>query len=194
AHAARQRAATDLLGQALPHRGGEPLRVVRALDELARREDDGSRHDRPGERAAPGLVDPSDVAEPPAPELFLQYEKRGGIVPIPGPPPRFQAVLPATRAACHVAFALAVPLADAGSLATQLAQIVELRAADAATPDNGQRLDRRRVQREDPLDAHAVRDLAHREGLADLPALARDADALEDLDALLVALAHPDVH
>jgi hypothetical protein len=50
------------------------------------------------------------------------------------------------------------------------------------------------VQREDALHAHAAGDLADRERLAHAAVLARDADALERLDALLLALAHADVH
>jgi hypothetical protein len=50
------------------------------------------------------------------------------------------------------------------------------------------------VQREDTLHADAARHLAHGERLADAATLARDAHALERLQTLLVALAHPHVH
>ena len=49
------------------------------------------------------------------------------------------------------------------------------------------------MEREDPLDADAARDLAHGEGLARAAAAAGDDHALEDLDPLLVALVHPHV-
>src|SRR5207247_1843111 len=54
--------------------------------------------------------------------------------------------------------------------------------------------DRRRVQREDALDPLAERDLAHREGGARAAAVNADDDALENLDAFLVALAHFHMH
>src|SRR5262245_59990221 len=49
------------------------------------------------------------------------------------------------------------------------------------------------MHREDALDANAARDFAHRERLAHTSALAADADALEDLDALLVTFTDADV-
>src|SRR5438046_1988458 len=52
---------------------------------------------------------------------------------------------------------------DPRSLAGQVAQIVELGAAHAAAALDGDLADRRAVGLEDPLDALAVRDLAHRE-------------------------------
>src|SRR5690606_1188552 len=71
---------------------------------------------------------------------------------------------------------------------------VELRPANLPAPDHVDLLDDRRVQREDALHADPVRDLAHRKRLVDVTTLAGDADTLEDLDPLLVTLAHPDVH
>jgi hypothetical protein len=50
------------------------------------------------------------------------------------------------------------------------------------------------VQRKDALDAHAVRNLAHRERRARPTAVLTDHDALEDLDALLVTLLDEGVH
>ena len=50
-----------------------------------------------------------------------------------------------------------------------------------------------RVHREGALDADAVGELAHGEGLVDPAVLAADDHALEHLDALLVALDHADV-
>src|SRR5436190_5235020 len=76
---------------------------------------------------------------------------------------------------------------DAGGLALELAQIVEPRAPDFAARHDLDPLDARRVQREDALDADAVRDLPDREGGARTAAVLADHDALEDLDALLVA-------
>ena len=51
----------------------------------------------------------------------------------------------------------------------------------------------RAVHRENALDADAVGDLADRERLADTAAAARDADALEGLDPLLLTFLHADV-
>src|SRR6185436_10629671 len=86
------------------------------------------------------------------------------------------------------------PFADAGRLALQVAEVVELGAAYAAAAHHLDAVDRRRVEREDALDADAARHLARGEGLADAAALPADDDALEDLDALLVAFHHLDVH
>src|SRR5690606_7666455 len=85
-------------------------------------------------------------------------------------------------------------LADPGRLAAQPPQVVELGAPHAPAPDQLDRVDRRRVDREDALDADAARDLADREALTDTRATPADAHALEDLDPLLFALAHPHVH
>src|SRR3982074_2880991 len=65
-------------------------------------------------------------------------------------------------------------LLDAGLLATQVAQVVQLGATDVTTGDDLDRLDRRAVEREGPLDTDAVADLADREGLARTTALAAD--------------------
>ena len=85
-------------------------------------------------------------------------------------------------------------LLDPGLLPAQVAQVVELRAADPAALDELELRDRRRVQRERALHADPERDLADREGLAHAAAGAPDDDALEDLDALAVPLDHADVH
>src|SRR5687767_6557480 len=79
-------------------------------------------------------------------------------------------------------------------LALQVAQEVELGAADAGRPHQVDLGDRRRMKREDALDALAERHLAHRERGAGAAAMQPDHDPLEDLDALLVALAHLYVH
>src|SRR4029078_1288187 len=85
-------------------------------------------------------------------------------------------------------------LLDLGLLATQLAQVVQLRAAHVTTGDDVDVIDVGRMHREGPLDADAVAFLAHGEGLADATALAAKDDTLEDLDALLGALDDLDVH
>src|SRR5262249_45799046 len=79
-------------------------------------------------------------------------------------------------------------------LALQLAEVVQLRAADPRRPHHLDLLDRRRVQREDALDALAERHLANGERGARAAAVQTDHDAFEDLNALLVALAHLHVH
>src|SRR4051794_36242625 len=72
-------------------------------------------------------------------------------------------------------------------LALQVAQVVQLRAPDPRRLGHFDLLDRRRVQREDALDALAERHLAHGERGARAAAVDADDHALEDLDALLVA-------
>src|SRR5690606_35168712 len=82
----------------------------------------------------------------------------------------------------------------ARGLAAQLAQVVELGAADLGAPHHLDLVDHRRVQREDPLDSLAERDLAHGERGARAATTDADHDTLEHLDALLLALPHLDVH
>src|SRR3954453_11040461 len=80
------------------------------------------------------------------------------------------------------------PLLDLGGLAAQVAQVVQLRAADVTAGDDLDLLEDRGVQREGALDAHAEGDLADGEAAADAAALDADHDALEDLDAGTVPL------
>jgi hypothetical protein len=79
-------------------------------------------------------------------------------------------------------------------LALQLAQEVQLRAADLGGAQDLDLVDDRRVEREDALDALAERDLADREGRARAAPVHADHHAFEHLDALLVAFAHLDVY
>ena len=81
-------------------------------------------------------------------------------------------------------------LGDAGRLSAAVAQVIELGATDLAAADDLDRIDQRRVDREDALDALAVGDLADREGLVQPAAGARDADALVGLDAGALAFDH----
>src|SRR5580765_363359 len=82
----------------------------------------------------------------------------------------------------------------ARGLALQIAQEVQLGAAHAGRPHDLDLLDRRRMQREDALDALAERDLPHRERGAQAAPVHADDDALEHLHAFLVTLADLDVH
>src|SRR3954471_4840753 len=79
-------------------------------------------------------------------------------------------------------------------LALQLAEEVQLGAADLGRAQHVDLVDDRRVQREDALDALAERHLAHRERRARAAAVHPDDHALEHLDALLVPFAHLHVH
>src|SRR5207247_8406300 len=79
-------------------------------------------------------------------------------------------------------------------LALEVAQVVQLRAPDPGRPRHLDLLDRRRVQREDALDALTERYFAHGEGRARAAAVQADHDAFEDLNALLVTLAHFHMH
>ena len=82
---------------------------------------------------------------------------------------------------------------DAGRLAGEVAQVVELRATDAATADDRDGGDHRAVRREDALDTDSARDLADRERFADATAAAGDAHTFERLEALLVTFFDADV-
>src|SRR5205085_5188920 len=83
---------------------------------------------------------------------------------------------------------------DAGGATRALAQVVELRAPDGTACRDLDLVEARGVHRERPLHADAVRRLADRERLAAAGAAAADDRALEDLDALLVALDDAHVH
>ena len=85
-------------------------------------------------------------------------------------------------------------LAHACRLALQLAQEIQLRAANTGSPQDVDLVDDRRVQREDALDALAERDLAHGKGRARPAAVHPDHHPLEHLDAFLVAFTHLHVH
>src|SRR5260370_38899753 len=78
---------------------------------------------------------------------------------------------------------LVAALLDAGCLAAQFPQVVQL---GAALPTPGDRLDpveRRAVHREGPLDAHAGAHLAHGQGLPSPAALTSDHHARRYLDS-----------
>src|SRR5207253_1482434 len=85
-------------------------------------------------------------------------------------------------------------LLDPRSLARQIAQVIELGAAHAPAALHGDLADGGTIGLEDPLDALAVRDLAHRERGVESAVAARDHDALVGLDALAVALHHLHLH
>src|SRR4051794_10169475 len=78
---------------------------------------------------------------------------------------------------------------QAGRLSLQLAQVEEASALHPTAGNHLDLVDARREDREDALHSDAVRDLAHGEGAAQVALLLADDHALEDLDALLVALA-----
>src|SRR5262245_23755999 len=84
-------------------------------------------------------------------------------------------------------------LDDASRLAAAAAQIIELGAAHPAAAYHLDRVDQRRMDREDALDALAVGDLAHGEVLVDPTTSAPDAHALIGLHARALALDHLDV-
>src|SRR5690606_6045217 len=84
-------------------------------------------------------------------------------------------------------------LADAGGLAFQTTQVIELGATDLATTLDLDRFDGRAVALEHALDAGAVRDLAHGEGGVQAAVALGDDHALVGLDALAVAFLHLDV-
>ena len=80
---------------------------------------------------------------------------------------------------------MATTFADLGSLATKIAEVVKLRAANISAANDFKLLDNRSVHGEGALYADAVRDLANRESFASARTRATNDDALEDLDTAL---------
>src|SRR6187549_2185877 len=78
-------------------------------------------------------------------------------------------------------------LGDTGRFAAAAAEIIELGAAHGATAHDLDRIDDRRIEREDALDALAERNLADGEVRIHALVRARDAHALVHLDAAAVA-------
>src|SRR5882724_9820675 len=74
--------------------------------------------------------------------------------------------------------AIRLLLDDAGRLAAQTAQVIQLGAAHLAAAHHGDRVDHRRHHREHAFHAFAVGNLAHRKALIESAAGAADADAL----------------
>src|SRR5262249_41064160 len=81
-----------------------------------------------------------------------------------------------------------------GGLSLQAAQEVQLGPPDARGADHVDFRNGRGVQRKDALDALTKGDLSHRERGAGAAAMQPDHASLEDLNPLLVALAHLYVH
>src|SRR5689334_20706465 len=84
-------------------------------------------------------------------------------------------------------------LLDARRLAGEMTEVIQLRAANAPTPNDQNLREHRAVHRENALDANPVRDLPHRERLAHATTATRDANALERLNALLLPFLYPHV-
>src|SRR5882724_6508842 len=84
-------------------------------------------------------------------------------------------------------------LDDAGRLAAQVAQVIQLGAAHLAAAHHLDRVDHRRHHREYAFDAFTVGDLAHRKTLVEPAAGTADADAFIGLHARAVAFDHLDV-
>src|SRR2546428_14047580 len=78
---------------------------------------------------------------------------------------------------------------NAGSLALQIAQVIQPRAAYFTLANDFNRADRGRVQRENAIEADAKADPAHGKCCTGRPALLGDHHALERLKALLHLLA-----
>ena len=88
--------------------------------------------------------------------------------------------------------AVVAALGDTRRLAGAATQIIELRATHGALADHFDRIDVRRIEREDALDAFTERNLPHGEVGAHALVRARDAHALVILNA--GALAFNDLH
>jgi len=100
----------------------------------------------------------------------------------------------ASRLSGGCSYWLDLALLDARGLSRKRPEVEQLGATDATATDDLDIGEHGRVQREDALDTDAVGDLADREAGRDAGAAASNADALESLDALLVAFLDPDVH
>src|SRR6185437_333740 len=85
-------------------------------------------------------------------------------------------------------------LRDTGRLAAAIAQIIELGAPDLAAPHHFDRVDHRRIDRKNALDALAVGDLAYSEILVEALPAAGDADAFIGLHAGALTLGDLHVH
>src|SRR5277367_2448760 len=79
-------------------------------------------------------------------------------------------------------------LGDARRLAGEAAQVIELRPSHRAASYDLDQGDARRIEREDTLDPLAIGNLPQREVRVDPGILAGDANALERLDALALAV------
>src|SRR6185369_2543154 len=84
-------------------------------------------------------------------------------------------------------------LDDAGRLAAQLAQVIQLSATHLAAAHHLDRVDHRRHHREHAFHAFAVGDLADGEALVEPAAGTADADAFIGLHAGALAFDHLDV-
>src|SRR6266581_2056729 len=89
--------------------------------------------------------------------------------------------------------AIRLLLDDAGRLAAQTAQVIQLGAAHLAAAHHGDRVDHRRHHGEYALHAFAVGNLAHREAFVKPATGAADADAFIGLHARAIAFDHLDV-
>src|SRR5690606_4704502 len=124
-----QRLFGDLFGKALADRRLETLRIVDAVDEMTRRQDDRSRDDRTGQGSTARLVHTGHVAKATRPELLLHGKQRGG-PPTRVTPPRSTS---GSRVSSHARLPrtlMLVPLANPRRLPAQIAQVIELRAAN----------------------------------------------------------------
>ena len=149
--------------------------------------DGSARHRKPRPSSTSPASDPSASSRRSGPE-----GRRPAFRRLVGPRSRCAA----QRGRLHRGELLVVDpaLLDPRLLPSQVAQVVELGAADLPRRHDLEPRDGRRVHRERPLDTDAERDLADGERLAQAAVLASDHDALEHLNPLAVPLDHPDVH
>ena len=81
-----------------------------------------------------------------------------------------------------------------GCLATQIAQVVQLRAANITSTGNLDLLDDRSVQWKRALNANTIGDLANSKGLTDARSGSGDDDSLEHLNTGLVSFNDLDIN
>ncbi len=91
-----------------------------------------------------------------------------------------------------LALGACIAFLDTCSLATQVAEIIELCTADFTAANHVDVIDHGCVQRENTLDTDAEADLADCDGFANAAVFDGDADAFECLQAFLVAFLDTD--
>src|SRR5262249_13151373 len=140
----------------------DALGVVQTRQNASLRKDDGGGDDRTGERPSAGLVHARDPDVAPRAKLPFGAVEQGET------PELGEEEREGTGGARHglAAKLLGPLLVDAGGFALALPEVVELGAADRASPLHLDAIDHRGVQGKNALDADPARDLSNGEGFA----------------------------
>src|SRR6266852_5979204 len=187
-------------------RTSEPKRSWCAIPARATASARSSTSSIPSTAPSPGTKNISSSPGPRASPTFSPSHKpfkikkprsRGFFTNVYGFETRRLSLCSATRR-CRCSHFLAVRALDTCSLALQIAQVIQPRPTDFALPDHLNRADRRRMQGEDALNAHAKAHAPHRKGGAGGPAFLRNHYTFKSLQALFHLLAfaflEPHVH